>query len=143
METRNTAFDLQSWLNKTLDKLREALKAQQVGRHSGHLLNSIAGELKRSSGTVEEVIIKFQQYGRFVDMGVGRGFQRGSRKQLGDQKFGKKRNAAGQLHSVGGRTPKPWFSKTKTREVARLRELLIDHHENLVLNEIENRLKCG
>ena len=138
MEAKNTTFDLHGWLNKTLDKFREALTIQQIGRHSSQLLNSIAGEVTRC-GTVEEVIIKFQQYGRFVDMGVGRGFQRGIRKQLGDQKYFKKRNASGQLHSVG-RTPKPWFSKTKTREVARLRELLLAHHENLVLNQHESKL---
>ncbi|TXI14805.1 MAG: hypothetical protein E6Q66_04615 [Pedobacter sp.] len=139
MEAKNTAFDLQGWLNKTLDKLREALETQQVGRHSSGLLNSISGELHRRGGTLEEIIIKFQQYGRFVDMGVGRGFQRGTRKHLGDM-FSKKRNEKGALHWVG-RSPKPWFSKTKVREVARLRELLLAHHENLILNEIESRFK--
>lgn len=139
MESTPKEFNLQGWLDRTLSALRTALDQHQVGRASARLLNSIVGEVIRSNSKVDEVIIKFCQYGRFVDMGVGRGFKRGSRRTLGDDTFFKKRNVGGQLSALK-RKPRPWFSKTKTREVSRLLELLATHHRNLVLNEVERAI---
>lgn len=103
-----------TWLSTTLNNLQQALKKHHVGPINGNLLQSITGEIVKSGENVEKIVIKFAQYGRFVDMGVGRNKTR--RKQ------------------------KPWFSKTKTREVARLRELLIGHMGNKIINEVESSL---
>lgn len=134
------AFDLHAWLNTTISRLKEALSSTGGGRRTDKLLNSISGELIRNSRGLDQILIKFKQYGRFVDMGVGRGMPAGGFRSLGETTFLKKRNRKGQLHALA-RKPNPWFSKTKTRELARLRELILLQQEKLALNEIELKLK--
>ena len=114
----NNQINYEQWLSVTIDSFHQALDKYNIGKLDGNLWKSIAGEVVHSGQDVEEIIIKFLQYGRFVDMGTGRGFKKGNRKQ------------------------KLWFSKTKTREVARLRELLINEMGSKVITELKNSF-CG
>lgn len=107
------------WLSTTIANLHQALAKYNIGKVDGKLLRSITGEVVKSGEDVEKIIIKFAQYGRFVDMGVRRGIKRRESKQ------------------------RPWFTKTKTREVARLRELLAEHYTHKVVNEVESAFKAG
>lgn len=125
-----------AWANVTIARFKEALKKEGIEEYSRDLLESLMAEMSRTGGDIEQVIFKFKGYGRFVDMGVGRGVAVGSR---GTEAFKKKRNADGKLKSYG-RTKKPWYSKTKTREVAILRELLVKEFGVKTLAEIENGL---
>ncbi len=111
-----TQVDYQKWLSLTIDSLHQALDKYNIGKLNGQLWNSIMGEVIHSGQDVEKVVIKFAQYGRFVDMGAGRGVKNGKRK------------------------PKAWFSKTKTREVARLREMLISSMTSKTIHEVESSL---
>lgn len=141
-QTPDQLILIDKWLEITVDKFHQALDEYNIGKLDGELWKSIAGEIVSSGGNVEEVIIKFMQHGRFVDMGVGRGMQMGGRKSLGDAKFLNKRNAGGQLHKYS-RQAKPWYSKTKYREVLRLRELLASSGSKIVLGEVEGAIKNG
>ncbi|MNT48741.1 hypothetical protein D3C72_1855380 [compost metagenome] len=87
------------------------------------LYHSFATELQSNGGDVERVLIKFNNYGRFVDMGVGRGVPLGSRKALGDDAYSRSRGESGRLHHMA-RKAKPWYSKTKRREIGKLRRIL-------------------
>ena len=60
------------WAKYTVDRLHDALNTIGVDI-SGPLFKSIFNELERSGGDVSKVVTKFLAYGRFVDMGVGRG----------------------------------------------------------------------
>lgn len=133
---------IDKWLEITIDRLHNALDEHEIGKLDGDLWKSIVGEVVASGGNVESVMVKFMQYGRFVDMGVGRGMTTGSRKELGDQKFFKKRNAGGQLHKYL-RKPKPWYSKTKKREVARLREIMAAKLCKQALQDVETAIEKG
>ena len=110
-------IDYEKWLSMTIDSLHQALDQYNIGKLDGRLWKSIMGEVIHSGQDVEKIVIKFAQYGRFVDMGAGRGVKKGNRKR------------------------KPWFSKTKTREVARLRELLINGMKIKAIAEIESGMK--
>jgi len=140
MSKKDPTIDFEAWLRLSVEKMHQALG--QYGIKQSKLSQSIVGEIIRNGQEAEQIIIKFAQYGRFVDMGVGRGMPIGSRKQLGEKQFSKKRNRGGQLHHYY-RSPKPWFSKTKVREVARLRELLANHYAYKAMNEVESAFKAG
>ncbi|TXI14472.1 MAG: hypothetical protein E6Q66_06335 [Pedobacter sp.] len=112
-------IDYEKWLSLTIENLHQALDHNNIGKLDGRLWKSIMGEVIHSGQDVEKIVIKFIQYGRFVDMGVGvgRGVKNGKRKV------------------------KPWFSKTKTREVARLRTLLINDMAIKAIQEVEAGMK--
>ena len=112
-------IDYEKWLSMTIDSLHQALDQYNIGKLDGRLWESIMGEVIHSGQDVEKIVIKFAQYGRFVDMGVG----------------------VGRGVKTGKRKVKPWFSKTKTREVARLRTLLINGMSIKAIQEVESGLK--
>lgn len=83
---------------------------------------------KQASG--QRVVIEFLQYGRYLDMGVGRGTTHTDR-------------VVGRILREGsgeGRPRKAWYSKRKSYEVKRLREILAEQHVRVPLDMIENAL---
>lgn len=105
-------IDYEKWLAMTVDSLHQALDKFNVGKLDGELWKSIMGEAVKTGDMVESIIIRFKQYGRFVDMGAGRG-------------------------RTGTRKHRTWYSKTKTREIGRLRELLIINLSKKAIGEVE------
>lgn len=105
---------------------------------TGALMASFIKELQKSGGNVDAVIFKFLKYGRFPDMGVGRGASLNER--VLNRKFDRYRNASGKM--VGGlsRKKKPWYSKTLYKEVARLSELLTGEYGTQIIKIIEGGL---
>lgn len=127
---------VQGWANVAIDRFKEALKKEGVEEFSRDLINSLLAETVRNGGDIEKVIFKFKGYGRFIDMGVGRGVATGKR---GSNSFAKSRRDDGKLKNYG-RKVKPWYSKTKTREVAILRQLLVTQYQVQTLAELEDGL---
>ncbi len=75
------------------------------------------------------VVLEFLQYGRYVDMGVGKYTSHTDRlvsRQLREGSPGRKRRA--------------WYSKTKTHQIKRLREIMAEHGVRLPLDFVENAL---
>jgi hypothetical protein len=124
---------IEKWAEIAIDKLREALDTYDIGKLDGALWQSFAYQLVQNNGDIEKVVIKFAQYGRYVDMGVGRGVATGKR---GTEAFSKYRKQNGQLHRYG-RKPKPWYSKTKTKEVGLLRLILVRDYGVKTLADLE------
>lgn len=138
---QNTLEYIEGWLDITIDKFHEALDEHNIGKLDGQLWRSIMGEVIRSGEEPKQVIIRFKQYGRFVDMGVGRGVPLGKR---GSAAFSKYRNHLGtSMLKNYARTAKPWYSKTKTRELGRLRELLAINLAGRSVQEISAALING
>jgi len=125
---------VKNWAEIAIDKFHEALDDFDIGKLDGNLWKSLAYELVQSGGDIERVLIKFRQYGRFVDMGVGRGVPIGAR---GTAAFAASRKENGQLKRYG-RKPKHWYSTTKTREVGMLRYILIKEYGKKTLADIES-----
>lgn len=65
--------------------------------------------VKRNTSNAGYLELRFAEYGRFIDMGVGRGYKKGSKESLGKKEFAKKRNALGQLHNAN-RQRINWYS---------------------------------
>ena len=90
-------YVIKRWLTK--------IKSLGIGK-SNELYNSFVAEVTRNAnGDVNKMIFTFRYYGRFVEMGVGKGI---SLADIG----------------VGSRAPKPWYSKIFVSQVKKLAELM-------------------
>lgn len=114
---------ISGWLNLFIDKLRRELQLKNVVA-TGALSRSIAGQLLQSGGSISEVMVKFSMYGRFQDMGVGRGLKAYERRTNNQNRIGAERYGA-RVH-YQPRRPKKWLNRRKMAEVYRLREILAE-----------------
>ncbi|WP_128544094.1 hypothetical protein [Larkinella soli] len=83
----------------------------------------------------ERVVMQFLLYGRFVDMGVGKGTSHNDR---GASRLLREGSPAG---PTPRRKRKPWYSKRKGYEVKRLREILAERHVTVPLQALESMLE--
>lgn len=94
----------------------------QLGIVGDNLINSFTQQvITDSNGDPTLIIFAFNYYGKFVDMGVGRGVP----------------------HSevpFSNRRAKPWQSKTFARELGVMAELLSRHYGHRVGITIANRI---
>lgn len=90
---------LEGWLRRTEEVLHGQIKKRGIGV-TDSLADSIRTEMRRLAHGYLEGDLFFDETGRFVDMGVGRGHAIGSRGPL--------ESSRGSI----GRKPKKWYSKT-------------------------------
>jgi hypothetical protein len=107
------------WAKYTVLHLQEYIEEHMSAAATRELMKSIRNELSRNGGNIDKVVLKFLQYGRFWDMGVGRGVPIGG---AGSGAFSAARNDNGTLKKYR-RKPVKWFSKTYYREVQSFKEL--------------------
>jgi hypothetical protein len=81
---------------------------------------------------VDNVMIQFLMHGRFLDMGVGRGTSHTDRLVTRSLKLGK-----------AARQRRAWYSKRKTYEIHRLREILQQKNITIGLGAIENAMNLA
>jgi hypothetical protein len=103
------------WAKYTAQRLQKSAKKHGV-KDTGDLIYSILYDVIGAAGDTTGTKHTFNFYGKFSDMGVGRGQKIESVKGNG---------AIIALASGKKRTPKKWFSKTYYAEVAELRNLLL------------------
>jgi hypothetical protein len=129
---------LSEWLTIAVERFQNSLKKNKVGV-SEKLFNSfLTNIIQGSAGNISKIEILFLFYGRYVDMGVGKGFPIGGRKTFKD--FNKYRNQSGKLHSVR-RKPKKWYSKTKAFEIGKLTEILAEQYGMQTAKAVESALE--
>lgn len=117
------------WAKYAIKAFQESLHRKKIGV-SGALFNSFKRELVANGGDVGAVMIKFSMYGRFRDMGVGRGMKAYERKTNKMNLIGAKRYGANVQYSR--RQSKRWYPKIKVHETLRLQEILVrDLGENI------------
>ena len=107
----------EAWAKITIIKWKKKLASNKIG-DSGTLLKSFKyNVLASAQGNVLKITLLFEYYGRFVDMGVGRGVK------IGDVKESiTSRKLSGKM--LGNRRrPKKWYSKTFHAEVMKLSEI--------------------
>src|SRR5690606_17737082 len=118
-----------AWALIAIKEFQKALDKKKIS-DTRFLFNSFKKELQSNGGDVQAVLIKFAMYGRFIDMGVGRGMKAYERKTNKVNLIAAKRYGANVSYSR--RMPKRWYSKTKMAETLRLQEILIrDLGENI------------
>lgn len=108
---------LDSWARFTAERLQKSIKKLRIGV-TGSLSYSVIYAAISSNGDTTSLQHSFNYYGKFRDMGVGKGQPIGDYKDNGD------------VYSLvgGGRKPKKWFSKTYYGQVAELRTLMMEKY---------------
>jgi len=131
----------EAWAKITIIKWKKKLASNKIG-DTGTLLKSFKyNVLASAQGNVLKITLLFEYYGRFVDMGVGKGVKIGDVKEsAASRKFSGK--------MLGNRRrPKKWYSKTFHAEVMKLSEIFAKEYghrgvvtitENLSDKSIQN-----
>jgi hypothetical protein len=131
----------EAWAKITIIKWKRKLASSRIG-DTGTLLRSFKyNVLASAQGNVLKITLLFEYYGRFVDMGVGKGVRIGDVKESATS-----RKLSGKM--LGNRRrPKKWYSKTLHAEVMKLSEIFAREYgnrgvvaitENLSDNSIQN-----
>lgn len=123
-----------AWAEIVVDNWMENIRALGIGL-SGQLEDNIFYSIEGSHGAHNlptAVTFEFPFYGRFVDMGVGKGVP------LEDVGSGKSDLRAG----FGGhnRRPKKWYSKNMYAQSIRLGQILAERHGRLAVLAVVNEL---
>jgi hypothetical protein len=107
----------EAWAKNTIIKWKKKLTSNKIG-DTGTLLKSFKyNVLASAQGNVLKITLLFEYYGRFVDMGVGKGVKIGDVKESAGS-----RKLSGKM--LGNRRrPKKWYSKTFHAEVMKLSEI--------------------
>ena len=114
------SFDPVRWAEIVIERWEE--KIVQLGIVGDNLINSFTQQvITDSNGDPTLIIFAFNYYGKFVDMGVGRGVP------LSEVPFSNRR-------------AKPWQSKTFARELGVMAELLSRYYGHRIGIAIANRI---
>jgi hypothetical protein len=123
-----------AWAQITIKRWRKKIDRMRIGQHSsGELFRSFQYNVLASArGDVQKIEFAFRYYGKFVDMGVGRGTK------LSDQPMSQgMRKLSGKLLGMK-RVPKKWYSKTFYAETQKLIEILQEeygHRGQVIISE--------
>lgn len=117
----NVRGEVDAWAKYAIERFKKELKKKKIGK-SGELERSFSKALQLRDGDVEAVMIAFNMYGRFRDMGVGRGLSAYERftnraNQAAAKSYGAK---VDYVH----RGAKRWFNKPKMSQIYKLGEIL-------------------
>lgn len=130
---------VRAWLSITIKRFRQSIAKE--GIQSKMLFKSFNGKIEKdANGFPVSVSIGFLLHGRFVDMGVGRGFPIGGRRT---EAFQNSRNSLGQLNNKPDRKPKKWYSPVAYSELSKLRELLMRKYATGIAKVTEVSLSGG
>lgn len=101
----NMNLTIEAWAEIVIDKWETMIGRLRIG-HTSTLINSFTHHVvTQANGDPERIEFVFEYYGRFVDMGVGRGVT------IGEVEF-------------SDRKRKPWYSKTFFSQVKKLGEII-------------------
>ncbi len=131
----NITETVEAWAEIVIKNWRQKIIQLDIGV-TGALYDSFQHEVIGQAGSnPEKIEFAFKYYGRFVDMGVGRGVDKGNPGYVNTRRKAKK-----------------WYSKVFYSETAKLRELLAEKYgiigaavikENIDAFERKNRSKIG
>lgn len=114
------------WNDILVDRLLKAQQRYGIGI-TMYLFYSVQAELVRNGAEVSASKLSFNYYGKFLDMGVGRG-----------QKIESVKGNRDLVTAIGGgRKPKKWLSKTYYAEIGILRDLMLEHSSEHILGVIK------
>lgn len=125
---------VEDWGKFTLERFQKAIYKHQVGV-SGELAKSFVFRvIEGSGGSVLAAEIKFRYYGRFVDMGVGKGVK------VGDNKSsqGERAERLAQFNYLQPRRAKKIYSRPLAGQVKKLAELLEKYYGIRFISIVEN-----
>lgn len=111
----------QAWLNITIGELESNIRSNG-NIDSNVLVSSLEGTVKAANGDPHLIELTYQFYGKFLDMGVGKGRKQGS---------------ATAIALMGSQA---WYAKEINYQVKRLAELMRDKFGDETIAVIKNGL---
>jgi hypothetical protein len=121
-ENTNLGLTVEAWADIVIERWEQKIERLNIGS-SGQLIKSFYHTVQtQSNGNPELIVFTFEYYGKFVDMGVGRGVT------IEEVEFSNRR-------------PKAWYSKTFFSQLEKLKELLAEKYARksqlAIITEIE------
>jgi len=115
---------VEAWAKYVIE--RWELEIVRLGiNNTGQLLRSFTSEIiTQANGNVDRIIFAFEYYGKFIDMGVGRGVTVAEVAQ-------------------SGRTPKPWYNTVFFGQVKRLGEILAEKYSKAAIMAIVESIEIA
>ena len=122
-ENTDLSLTIEAWADIVMDNWLDKIDKLKIGL-SWQLEDSLRNELIGNAGGIpERVEFTFNYYGKFVDMGVGKGVTIDMVKDRSDHR----------------RRPKKWYSATMYAEIIKLREILAKKYGRIAaITIIEN-----
>lgn len=125
----------EQWAKFTVNAWQTKIEKLKIG-NTGELLRSFVHDMVLSAnGDVAKIQFAFKYYGKFVDMGVGKGVKIGDVKESATS-----RRLEGKM--LGNRRrPKKWYTKTLAHETKRLMEILMDEYKSMAQTSIVENIE--
>jgi hypothetical protein len=117
------------WLDITISRFIDNMRRLRI-QDTGALMASFKQQVVGSAEGRLQMTLSYALYGKFVDMGVGRGMGAGVKK--GDDGYDRIRKTRGQLRRHL-RKPRNWYSKELSYQTKRLSELMLDLYGTVLI----------
>lgn len=117
------------WLDITITRFIDNMRKLRIS-DTGALMASFKKQVVGSAESRLQLTLSYALYGKFVDMGVGRGMGAGVRK--GDDGYDRIRKTRGQLRRHT-RKPRNWYSREMSYQTKRLSELMLDLYGQVLI----------
>jgi hypothetical protein len=117
------------WLDITISRFIDNMRKLRI-QDTGTLMASFQKQVVGSAEGRLQLRLSYALYGKFVDMGVGRGMAAGVRK--GDDGYDRVRRNRGQLRRHT-RKPRDWYGREISYQTKRLSELMLDLYGTVLI----------
>jgi hypothetical protein len=117
------------WLDITIGRFIENMRKLRI-QDTGALMASFKQQVVGSAEGRLQMNLSYALYGKFVDMGVGRGMGAGIKKN--DDGYDRIRKTRGQLRRHT-RKPRNWYSRELSYQTKRLSELMLDLYGTVLI----------
>jgi len=122
------------WLDITITRFIENMRQLRI-HNTGALMASFQQQVVGSAEGRLQLRLSYALYGKFVDMGVGRGMGAGVRQ--GNDGYDRIRKTRGQLRRHT-RKPRNWYSRELSHQTKRLSELMLDLYGTVLIATATN-----
>jgi hypothetical protein len=134
-ENLDQYITVSKWRGIAYDEIRKSFIKKNINVDSLH--ESIFINILAKNSDVQKVAFVFDAYGKFVDMGVGRGWAIGSRREHMIKKV------AGNSVSSKPRRRKQFYSRTIFHQGHRLHEIMVKFYGIKMMTTVERLLDGG
>lgn len=117
------------WLDITISRFIDNMRKLRI-QDTGTLMASFQQQVVGSAEGRLQLRLSYALYGKFVDMGVGRGMGAGITKK--DDGYDRIRRNRGQLRRHT-RKPRDWYGREISYQTKRLSELMLDLYGNVLI----------
>ncbi|WP_375435102.1 hypothetical protein [uncultured Hymenobacter sp.] len=124
------------WLDITVENFVENMRKLRI-KDTGALMASFKKQVIGSADGRLQLQLSYALYGKFIDMGVGRGMGAGIRQK--DDGYDRIRKSRGRLQRYE-RKARKWYSKEMAHQTKRLAELLSELHGTILISTVSDAM---